>query len=156
MWTLERVVLTVIGVQFGSKQSSPNLKDGTLGNGRFDGSTGGHESSTGSTNSTTGSPKYTHAGPAAHHTLKLRENSYLHPGAYPVSPLASPLRGVSPNSERSNASTPRPANARTPSPVYVTYAGTPPNEVNYPSQQQQPFERFPWSGDAHAATAIRG
>ncbi|KAF7564017.1 hypothetical protein G7046_g153 [Stylonectria norvegica] len=138
---------------FGSKQSSPNLKDGTMTSGRFDGSNGADEAATGSTNSSAGSPlshNNHHAGPATHHSLHLRDqNLYFPPGAYALSPLASPLRSTSPKNGGSNASTPRPiANGRSTSPAFVALTGTPPQEASY-------MERFPWAGD-HASTAIRG
>ncbi|CAM1505012.1 Fc.00g106490.m01.CDS01 [Cosmosporella sp. VM-42] len=138
---------------FGSKQSSPDMKDGTMGNGRFNGSTGGYDLGTGSTNSSAGSPNASHhTGPATHHSLHLRDQtSYLNTGAFVSSPIVSPMRKMSPNNEGSASSTPRPSGSvRSTSPAFVAYAGTPPNESPYQ------MERFPWSGDAHAATAIRG
>jgi hypothetical protein len=37
----------------------------------------------------------------------------------------------------------------------MTFDGTPSNDLSYHVQQQM-MDRFPWSGDGHAATAIRG
>jgi hypothetical protein len=131
---------------FGSKQSSPSMMDGTLSGARFDGATPGthrHTTSLGSPNG------YSHhAGPAAHHTLQLG-------GAF--SPQSSgpstPKDGFRANS---TSPTPRPsATARSASPAFVSFDGTPSNDLSYHVQQQM-MDRFPWSGDGHAATAIRG
>jgi hypothetical protein len=122
------------------------MMDGTLSGARFDGATPGthrHTTSLGSPNG------YSHhAGPAAHHTLQLG-------GAF--SPQSSgpstPKDGFRANS---TSPTPRPsATARSASPAFVSFDGTPSNDLSYHVQQQM-MDRFPWSGDGHAATAIRG
>ncbi|CEI38473.1 unnamed protein product [Fusarium venenatum] len=129
---------------FGSKQSSPSMMDGTLSGARFDPATAGnnrHTTSLGSPNS------YTHhAGPAAHHTLQLG-------GAFsPQSGSSTPKDGFRANS---TSPSPRPsATARSASPAFVSFDGTPSNDLSYHVQQQM-MDRFPWSGDGHA-TAIRG
>lgn len=139
---------------FGSKQSSPTMKDGTLGSGRFDGSTRGHDSGL---NPATGSPQNLHhAGPATHHSLPRRDNMYHKAATYPTSPITSPRRVLSPNGGGSDSSTPRPGHPGSISPSFTAIAGTPPNEAPYHVQQQALLDRFPWSGDAHASTAIRG
>jgi hypothetical protein len=38
----------------------------------------------------------------------------------------------------------------------MTFDGTPSTDVSYHVQQQMMMDRFPWTGDSHAATAIRG
>ncbi|PTD09752.1 hypothetical protein FCULG_00008912 [Fusarium culmorum] len=130
---------------FGSKQSSPSLMDGTLSGARFDTATAGNHRHTTSLGSPNGYSH--HAGPAAHHTLQLG-------GAFsPQSGPSTPKDGFRANSA---SPTPRPsATARSASPAFVTFDGTPSNDLSYHVQQQM-MDRFPWSGDGHAATAIRG
>ncbi|OLN83303.1 Glyoxalase 3-like protein 1 [Colletotrichum chlorophyti] len=84
---------------FGSKQSSPQIKDGTLRSGKFDGADEAFVTrGTNSTNSSTnGSPSMAHhaqhAGPAQHHSFHLRDsNPYFQQlGSYGASPASSPL-----------------------------------------------------------------
>ncbi|KAM5350998.1 hypothetical protein ACJ41O_003721 [Fusarium nematophilum] len=143
---------------FGSKQSSPNMTDGTLGTARFDGSPGGNAPRGARTHTTSlGSPIATiahHAGPAAHHTLQLGGGP-LRQGTYSPSSVAStPQEAVRASS---TSPIPRPSSAaRSTSPAFMTFDGTPSNDVSYHVQQQMMMDRFPWSGDSHAATAIRG
>lgn len=129
---------------FGSKQSSPTLKDGTT-NGRFDGG-----------DSAQGSPKpsgnhYVRTGLATHHTLQ----GIMFRPTNSTTPLASPPKDIPLIRDVKNSSTPRSSNARPTSPPFATFDGVPPNESSY-LQQSMLLDRFPWSGDAHAATAIRG
>jgi hypothetical protein len=133
---------------FGSKQSSPDMKDGTLSGARFDGATGGNNHRRSHTTSLASPNGHVHhAGHAAHHSLQLN-------GAF------SPPSGASTPKDAFRASStspsPRPsATARSASPAFMTFDGTPSNDLSYHVQQQM-MDRFPWSGDGHAATAIRG
>jgi hypothetical protein len=132
---------------FGSKQSSPNMNDTTLPAARYDGATGGNHRRSHTTS--LGSPNgYTHhAGPAAHHTLQL--GGALSPPSGPSTPK---------DGFRANSTSPTPkttATARSASPAFVTFDGTPSNDLSYHVQQQM-MDQFPWSRDGHAATAIRG
>ncbi|KAI1047752.1 hypothetical protein LB505_006447 [Fusarium chuoi] len=132
---------------FGSKQSSPSMKDGTLSGARFDGAAGGNHHRRSYTTSL-GSPNGNahHAGPAAHHTIQL-------PGAMsPPSGASTPKDAFRANS---TSPSPRPsATARSASPAFASFDATPSNDLSYHVQQQM-MDRFPWS-DGHAATAIRG
>ncbi|KAM0334457.1 hypothetical protein ACHAQA_001484 [Verticillium albo-atrum] len=156
---------------FGSKQSSPQLQEGTLKGSKFDGA--GDACDTRGTNSTSSSQHSSpnmphHAGPAQHHTLHIRDDSpYFFGGAVGASPANSPLISLIPSSDRSaSPSTPQrqasqgttPTSMRSASPAPMTgglpqFAGTSPH-LHY--AQQLP-ERFPFSfSETHAATAIRG
>ncbi|WYZ40933.1 hypothetical protein EsH8_IV_001274 [Colletotrichum jinshuiense] len=155
---------------FGSKQSSPQIKDGTLRSGKFDGADDGFATrgSNSTSSSSNGSPSMAHhaqhAGPAQHHSLHLRDSAnpyFQHLGSNGASPASSPLNQPSQterpaNQRPSQASTP--AAMRSASPATLAggfpFAGTSPNEFPYATQQLQ--ERFPFIGEAHAATAIRG
>ncbi|KAH8898264.1 hypothetical protein GQ53DRAFT_413873 [Thozetella sp. PMI_491] len=161
---------------FGSKQSSPQVKDGTLQVGRFDGADDimFTQSPTSTNSSPDGSPiqlgQRSHAGPAQHHSLYPQElNPYFHPSSAAlgqiigVSPSESPLRGFSPQTGSPLSNPPRSASAssqatvRTSSPAnmgsFQPFGGTSPNEFQYQHLQ----DRFPFSGtETHAAAAIRG
>ncbi|KAF9875439.1 protein phosphatase regulator [Colletotrichum karsti] len=149
---------------FGSKQSSPQIKDGTMKSGKYDGAEDGFATrgSNSSSSSTNGSPSMAHhtqhAGPAQHHAFHLRDpNPYFqHLGTYGASPASSPLSQPQPaNTRASQASAP--TTMRSASPVASVggfpFAGTSPNDYPYAQQLQ---ERFPFSTETHAATAIRG
>ncbi|KAK6209894.1 hypothetical protein QIS74_11478 [Colletotrichum tabaci] len=154
---------------FGSKQSSPQIKEGTLKSGKFDGADDGFvtRASNSTSSSSNGSPSMVHhtqhAGPAQHHAFHLRDaNPYFpHLGPYGTSPASSPLNHSAQHVERpvhprpNQASTP--ATMRSASPAAsmggFPYAGTSPND--FPYAQQLP-ERFPFNTETHAATAIRG
>ncbi|KAH6964503.1 putative phosphatase regulatory subunit-domain-containing protein [Fusarium avenaceum] len=132
---------------FGSKQSSPDMKDGTLSGARFDGATGGNNHRRSHTTSL-GSPiaHVQHAGHATHHSL-------LHGAFTPPSGASTPKDAFIASS---TSPSPRPsATARSASPAFMAFDGTPSNDLSY-HVQQQIMDRFPWSGDGHAATAIRG
>ncbi|KAI2617219.1 carbohydrate-binding module family 21 protein [Hypomontagnella submonticulosa] len=147
----------------GSKQSSPQLKDGTLRNGRYD---GGDESLTNSTSSSTnGSPNmadqpsyHHHHDSAIHHSLRQTfNNPYFGTGymaaAIGASPAVSPLSQQSMNSTNSGTPTGKPANS------FFPFAGTSPFESpadQSPFHVQHSQDRFPFASDAHGATAIRG
>ncbi|KFA80666.1 hypothetical protein S40288_01792 [Stachybotrys chartarum IBT 40288] len=128
---------------FGSKQSSPTMNDGTLKVGRFDGV---EDFSTGSTNSSAGSPQMgNQVNGAAHHAIRMSPQTNM---VYDHAVGPSPLRSYTPVSAGSQASTPKAsASARSSSPLS--------NEFPYHTQQVL-AERFPWSGEAHGATAILG
>ncbi|KAI9166428.1 Protein phosphatase 1 regulatory subunit 3B [Paramyrothecium foliicola] len=139
--------------------SSPTLKDGTLKNGHFDGAYG-DELSTGSTNSSAGSPQLGHRvlGPAQSHSMHLRDsNPYFQHIAIGASPAASPLRTFSSQaSESSQASTPKATvPARSTSPAVSSVVGAS-HDFPYPTQHHVLSDRFPWAGETHTATAIRG
>ncbi|KAI3555536.1 hypothetical protein CABS03_04064 [Colletotrichum abscissum] len=152
----------------GSKQSSPQIKDGTLRNGKFDGAddvfaTRGSNSTSSSSN---GSPSMAHqaqhAGPAQHHAFHLRDSNpyFQHLGSYGASPasspLSQPLQSERPANQRpSQATTPAIMRSASPSTSVggFPFAGTSPNEFPYAQQLQ---ERFPFNTETHAATAIRG
>ncbi|KAF0323314.1 GIP2 Glc7p-interacting protein [Colletotrichum asianum] len=152
---------------FGSKQSSPQITDGTLKSGKFDGADDGFvtRGSNSTSSSSNGSPSMAHhaqhAGPAQHHAFHLRDpNPYFQQlGPYGSSSAASPLSQPHPertaNQRPSQASAP--ATMRSASPVASVggfpFAGTSPNDYPYAQQLQ---ERFPFSTETHAATAIRG
>jgi len=163
---------TLLVSQFGSKQSSPQIKDGTLRGGRFDGTD--DVFATGSTNSSTssgiGSPvvsmPYRYGNSALHHTLHPKDpNPYFqHAGhfmAFGGSPATSPPHQTgspSVGQPRSVPSGSGQASARTASPASTAgsfqppFAGTSPHDFAY-----ERHERFPFSGtETHAATAIRG
>ncbi|KAH8738324.1 putative phosphatase regulatory subunit-domain-containing protein [Ilyonectria robusta] len=138
---------------FGSKQSSPTLRDGTMNSGRFDGTSGDHAGR--ATRSLTTSPQiYQHAGSATHHTLQLGSSgSVFRPITYNPSSIVLPTRDITLVKAASNPSTPRTsAAAAAAATSFTTFDGTPPSDTSYPLS----MDRFPWAGDAHAATAIRG
>ncbi|KAM0270016.1 hypothetical protein ACHAQH_009593 [Verticillium albo-atrum] len=156
---------------FGSKQSSPQLQDGTLKGSKFDGA--GDACDTRGTNSTSssqnGSPNMPHhAGPAQHHSLHIRDDSpYFFGGAVGASPANSPLISLIPSSDRSaspstsqrqasQGTTPTSMRSASPAPMaggLPQFAGTSPHLL----YAQQLPERFPFSfSEAHAGTAIRG
>ena len=160
-----------VHLQFGSKQTSPQIRDGTL-RGRFDGPDDilFTQSPTSATSSPEGSPlqivhhQYTTTGGAQHHGL--------HPGTHgwesaaqpttrlptgPVSTVPAVTAGLASSQHRASA-TSSPATGRTPSPAslvgsFPPFGGTSPNEFPYQHLQ----DRFPFSGtEAHAPAAIRG
>ncbi|KAK0631118.1 putative phosphatase regulatory subunit-domain-containing protein [Bombardia bombarda] len=157
---------------FGSKQSSPQLKDGSLRSSRFDGADDSSKSTISSTiSSNHGSPVqlgnyyHFHNG-TQHHSLHPKDpNPYFQHMApfmsMGVSPLESPLQGFTPQIMGSplvgQSQTPLTAD-RSASPVslvdnFTPLAGTSPNEYPY----QPMHDRFPFFGTkAHGATAIRG
>lgn len=155
-------------MQFGSKQSSPSLKDGTIRSGRFDGFDDGAALRNNGNSSMTASPVPASRAVRPNHgvvqpTLQVHEvNPYFSPAMAmsPVgaSPSESPLRGLNASGTSSSMQRSRTA-IRPASPVdtvssYHQLAGTSPNEITYQFNQ----DRFPFSGtDAHSAsTAIRG
>jgi hypothetical protein len=150
----------------GSKQNSPQIKDGTLQSGKYDGPS--DEFITRTTNSTisssNGSPdmaeKYHHGALryAIHQNLNpYFQNQHIAIGA---SPAESPLNGPSSISRRilSPASSVTPtAGTSSPTPTtggFSPFAGTSPNFVvdTHPFHIQ---DRFPFTADAHTSSAIR-
>ncbi|KAK2000851.1 hypothetical protein LX36DRAFT_738511 [Colletotrichum falcatum] len=157
---------------FGSKQSSPQIKDGTMRSGKFDGPDDGvaTRASNSTSSSSNGSPSMSHqaqhAGPAQHHAFHIPDSNpyfYHHPlGAYGASPASSPLGNTNlqqperPANQRPSQASTQPT-IRSASSAASTggfpFAGTSPNEFPYAQQLQ---ERFPFNTETHAATAIRG
>ncbi|KAI1075355.1 carbohydrate-binding module family 21 protein [Whalleya microplaca] len=154
----------------GSKQSSPQIRDGTLRSGRYDGVDDFLTHGTNSTNSSSnGSPNMAerpHHG-AIHHTLRQNINPFFYNGylsAVDASPAESPVQSPSPMSQRSlssqGSSTPT---GRSTSPGamagFLPFAGT--SSIASPADLA-PFnvkhfqDRFPFASDTHTATAIRG
>ncbi|KAH7162095.1 putative phosphatase regulatory subunit-domain-containing protein [Dactylonectria estremocensis] len=139
---------------FGSKQSSPTLKDGTMSSGRYDGTAGGDNVDRAPAKVTVPHGVH-HAGPATHHTLQLsRPGLAFRPLTYSPTIVSSPkvMSSVRPASD---PSTPRTSAPSTPS-TFATFDGPPSSEASYHVQQPLLMERFLWAGDAHPATAIRG
>jgi hypothetical protein len=141
--TIISFVLTGCSWQFGSKQSSPLMNEGTLKVGRFDGSGSADELGTGSTNSSTGSPQMTQ------YIGQQMTTGYVAVG--------SPLRSYSPVSATSQSSTPK---ATAPPPLSTSplsfSVGVTTTELTYSPQQMVPDRFMPWTGEAHAPTAILG
>jgi hypothetical protein len=175
-----------LAIQFGSKQSSPTFKDfrsgGGNNNGNFDGAAS-HSSPTGvgSPRPTPYSPTQ-HAGPAQHHSMPRDAgrdpNPYFpaytlkataSPSATPGSPVLSVRApGVvdrpqgsssSPRTTVTLQSSPGASSMRSTSPAQLVgsfqpFAGASPTEEYSFAHHLQ--ERFPFTTDAHSATAIRG
>nr|XP_036586914.1 Glyoxalase 3-like protein 1 [Colletotrichum truncatum]KAF6797471.1 Glyoxalase 3-like protein 1 [Colletotrichum truncatum] len=102
---------------FGSKQSSPQITDGTLKSGKYDGAVDGLNSSSSSSNSSPSMAHHAqHAGPAQHHAIHLRDpNPYFQQlGAYGSSPASSPLH--QPQNQRASQAS-APATMRSASPA---------------------------------------
>lgn len=152
---------------FGSKQTSPQLRDGSLKNTRFDGPsdgsvTKGTNSTSSSTNSSPRQPQ--HAGSAQHHTMHFQ---YVNPYFADVhavggSPVGSPLKTLiasAADGQSSQATTPSTMKSASSTPTALAgggglghFAGT---STSDPWAHHQ--ARFPFSSpDAHMATAIRG
>ncbi|POR31413.1 Protein phosphatase 1 regulatory subunit 3A [Tolypocladium paradoxum] len=136
---------------FGSKQSSPTMKDGTLNGGAFDGSDSG--------------TVFGARGPAArsenhmtavHHSIRLHDaNPYFPSFVAARPPVASTIPGLSNSNGNGQLSSPISMGlGRSTPPALASGAGTPSSDVSYHSQQLP--ERFPWATETQAATAIRG
>ncbi|KAK3322768.1 putative phosphatase regulatory subunit-domain-containing protein [Apodospora peruviana] len=149
---------------FGSKQTSPQVKDGTLRSGRYDGADD-HTRSTSNNSSYDGSPvqmsNYYHAHSGTqHHSLHPKDpNPYFQQGgqflSIGASPSQSPLSYHAPQlpvnrpSSTSSQPTDRSSSPAALVGAFAPFAGTSPNEFSY--------DRFPFSGpETHSATAIRG
>lgn len=161
-------------MQFGSKQSSPQLKDGTIPGGKFDGAddvfTTRNSSSSGS--STTGSPVVFGSLQRAYGSQQKQYSSDPNPyfqhatrlvsvGASPtVSPLGNTILHADSPSGISRSSTSvlgqSPGHPAPPASMvggFQPFTGTSPHEF----ASYDMHDRFPFFGaDAHAATAIRG
>ncbi|ROV90641.1 hypothetical protein VMCG_10019 [Cytospora schulzeri] len=160
---------------FGSKQSSPQLKDGTIGGGKLDGAdevlaTRGSNSPASSFN---GSPfalgsLQRATGSQLRQFMTSDPNPYFQHSAHlmavgaspAISPLGNPIiRTDSPSNgqPRSSTSVLGQSTGRSASPAsmvggFQPFTGTSPNEF-----ASHIHDRFPFSGpDAHSATAIRG
>ncbi|KAI0014799.1 putative phosphatase regulatory subunit-domain-containing protein [Xylariomycetidae sp. FL0641] len=132
-----------------SKQSSPQMKDGSMRSGRYDGV---------DDMSVEGSPVYKHAPTAIHHSIR-QMGPYFYNGYMPAmggTPAESPLSGP-PSVPRQSLSPPGSATptGRSASPLasYGSMTGTPDASMSYSGPQLQ--DRFPFTSDAPAATAIR-
>lgn len=160
-------------MQFGSKQSSPQMRDGTLAGGKFDGaddSLARGLNSNGPSNS--GSPLAFGSQPRGRGSQRpwatsdpnpyFQHSAVLPPvGASPnVSPLGNTVvRTDSPSNgkPRTSPSVMGQSTGRTASPAsmvggFQPFTGTSPDEF-----ASYMHDRFPFSGpDAHSATAIRG
>ncbi|KAK7952771.1 uncharacterized protein PG986_008499 [Apiospora aurea] len=143
----------------GSKQSSPQLKDGTLRNARFDGVGDDSVVNQSSDSSMASSPMMDKT---QHGALRYAIHQNLNPYfsnthmAIGASPAESPLNGL-PSAPRQSSSPPASLSG-TLSPLAGTSSssgGLGFNAVPFHHAQQM-SDRFPFSPEAHAATAIRG
>jgi hypothetical protein len=149
--------LTSVLSQFGSKQSSPQFKDGTLKGGRYDGTDDAFSPLFGGALS----PPI-HAGPAQHHTLRASEHNpyFEHAVRADTSPNMTPLKHLSATERSASHQASTPSSMRSASPAsmvgnFPPFAGTSPNEFPYRSPHMS--ERFPFANpETHTATAIRG
>jgi hypothetical protein len=116
---------------FGSKQSSPEMQDGTLNSDRVPGSGMARHDGAGSQDH----------GHAQHHAIRLHGiEPAVNVPAYTVSPPE-----------------PRSVGRQMPAQTSFSLPATPPaGEVSYHVVHQVLPERFPWGGDSHAPAAIRG
>ncbi|KAH6654867.1 putative phosphatase regulatory subunit-domain-containing protein [Truncatella angustata] len=149
----------------GSKQTSPQIKDGTLQNGKYDGTS--DELFTRTTNSTlsssNGSPDM--ADRSQHGTLRYAIHQNLNPYfqnqhiAIGASPAESPLDGPSTAMHHSLSPSSSATVTAGTSPAHMAggfspFAGTSPNfAVNTSSFHVH--DRFPFTAEAHPSTAIR-
>ncbi|KAI1768913.1 carbohydrate-binding module family 21 protein [Hypoxylon sp. FL1150] len=157
----------------GSKQSSPQMKDGTLRSGRFDGMDDSLAQGTSSTDSSSnGSPnmsdrQYHHSG-AIHHSLRQNLNPYFNNGyisAMGASPAESPLSQHVLSQPSSSTPTPTgrstsPGSMTSFFPLTGTLPITSPPQSDpfpdpYPFHPSHPLG-FPFGSDAHTPSAIRG
>ncbi|KAI0179908.1 carbohydrate-binding module family 21 protein [Hypoxylon sp. FL1284] len=152
----------------GSKQSSPQMKDGTLQSGRYDGVDDTLTQGTNSTDSSSnGSPNMNdrqyHHSSAIHHSLRQNLNPYFGSGymaAMGASPAESPLSQQTLSPPGSSTPTGRPASS-SPGNSFFPLTGTSSIMSSSPSD---PFafldsysaSRFPFAPDAHTRSAIRG
>ncbi|KAK8090411.1 hypothetical protein PG997_005372 [Apiospora hydei] len=152
----------------GSKQSSPQLKDGTLRNARFDGAGDDSMVNQSSDSSMASSPMMDKT---QHGALRYAIHQNLNPYfsnthiAIGASPAESPLNGL-PSAPRQSSSPPasgtstaRPASlSGTLSPLAGTSSSS--GGLGFDAvpfhHAQKMSDRFPFSPEAHAATAIRG
>ncbi|ORY59164.1 putative phosphatase regulatory subunit-domain-containing protein [Pseudomassariella vexata] len=154
----------------GSKQSSPQIKDGTLQSGRYDGA--GDEFSTRYSSANSSSNSSPEMPPKAqHHSLRYSIHNNLNPyfqnphvtiGASPAeSPIGSPSatsrQSLSPSSSMTPTARSGPP---TPMPGSFSLAGTSIGgyTIDTPSfnHAQHHADRFPFTADAHTSPAIRG
>ncbi|OTA52649.1 carbohydrate-binding module family 21 protein [Hypoxylon sp. EC38] len=151
----------------GSKQSSPQQKDGTLRTGRYDGVDDSLTHGTNSSNSSSnGSPNmvdqsYHYHNSAIHHSLRQNLDPYFGNGYIPAiggSPAESPLsqQPITPSSSVTpTGRSPSPGSM----PSFFPLTGTlPMRSPAYPAPFRAQFvqDRFPFVSEAYSATAIRG
>lgn len=162
-------------MQFGSKQSSPQLKDGTISSGKFDGaddvfiaqnssssgsSTNGSPVVFGSLQRAYGQPQQKQYGPADPNSYFQQASRMVAVGASPtVSPLGNTIiHGDNSGTSRSTTSVLGQSSGHAVPPQsmvggFQPFTGTSPHEF----ASYDMHGRFPFFGaDAHAATAIRG
>ncbi|KAI1631571.1 putative phosphatase regulatory subunit-domain-containing protein [Biscogniauxia mediterranea] len=158
-----------------SKQTSPQAKDGSLRSGRYDGVDDCSPHGSSSNSSSNGSPiisdRHYRGSSAIHHTLRQNLNPYFTNGyhfgngyvpAIGASPAESP-QGPPPATQRTlspqSSGTPT-ARSGSPAPManYLPLAGTLSNGSSSPTPYHAQYvqDRFPFTSDAHAATAIKG
>lgn len=144
-------VTNMSSIQFGSKQSSPILKDGTLRHGSFDGTASAKESIEALSFAADTASTRIHAGLSLHHAARPlgAVNSHYLPAssAGPIVPvqnytISPPEQSTTPKSSIS---------VRSVSPAFPAIAGAASGEI----AQILP-ERFPWCVETHATPAIRG
>ncbi|KAI2465563.1 carbohydrate-binding module family 21 protein [Annulohypoxylon bovei var. microspora] len=153
----------------GSKQSSPQMKEGSLRIGRYDGVDDSPSNATNSSDSSSnGSPSvaaqprpHHHQSSAIHHSLRQNLGPYFANGYMPAiggSPAESPLSQPPLSPPSSGTPTGR---ASSPGSMagFFPLAGTssirPPTDLA-PFHAQFVQDRFPFASDTHTATAIRG
>lgn len=127
------------------------MRDGTLKGSAFDGAKGGFEVGNVTPACLKDGPR---PGNAPQHSIYVPESSSYFPSVMTAGSAAStpPIQVTDtcnafsiPMSVSSTRSTP-----------LASGAGTPPGDVPYHSQQQVLSERFPWTKETQAATAILG
>ncbi|KAI2602791.1 carbohydrate-binding module family 21 protein [Hypoxylon sp. NC1633] len=149
---------------------SPQMKDGTLRSGRYDGvddllthgSNSTLSSSNGSPNTAEQSSYHHHNNNSAiHHSLRQNLNPYFSNGYVPAiggSPAESPLSQQSLSSPGSSTPTGR-SSSPSSVPGFFHLAGTSPIGSSVdpaPFHAHYNQDRFPFASDAYSATAIRG
>ncbi|KAI0883576.1 carbohydrate-binding module family 21 protein [Annulohypoxylon maeteangense] len=154
----------------GSKQSSPQLKDGAMRTGRYDGVDSPSNGTNSSNSSSNGSPSVAdqprhlhHQDTAIHHSLRQNLGPYFANGYMPAiggSPAESPLS--QPPLSSPNSGTPKDKAASPGSMAgFFPLAGTGTSSIRPPADLA-PFhahfvqDRFPFAPETYTATAIRG
>ncbi|KAI1458264.1 carbohydrate-binding module family 21 protein [Annulohypoxylon moriforme] len=154
----------------GSKQSSPQMKDGAMRTGRYDGVDSPSNGTNSSNSSSNGSPSVAdqprhlhHQDSAIHHSLRQNLGPYFANGYMPAiggSPAESPLS--QPPISSPNSGTPKDKAASPGSMAgFFPLAGTGTSSIRPPADLA-PFhaqfvqDRFPFASDTYTATAIRG
>lgn len=141
-----------MAVQFGSSRPSPTLRDtSSLESGVFDGHKGRDE-----TTKAAGS----HRGPsptAMHHSIHLPYQGAHLPSpmtSAPASTATQETARAGPKDQWATSTTVGASRSRTP--TLISGTGTPASDTPYHNHGSQLADRFPWTTDSQAATAIRG